>query len=57
MRRYAVRDDQWDSIKHLLPGRDGPGCAMSSARHANPGARNFLDARHPFVRRMDQFNG
>ena len=23
MRRYAVRDDQWDRIKHLLPGREG----------------------------------
>jgi transposase len=23
MRRYAVRDDQWDRIKDLLPGREG----------------------------------
>src|SRR4051812_11233846 len=23
MRRYALRDDQWDRIKYLLPGRDG----------------------------------
>ena len=23
MRRYALRDDQWDRIKDLLPGRDG----------------------------------
>ena len=23
MRRYALRDDQWDRIKGLLPGRDG----------------------------------
>ena len=22
-RRYALRDDQWDRIKDLLPGRDG----------------------------------
>ena len=22
-RRYALRDDQWDHIKDLLPGRDG----------------------------------
>src|SRR5215472_17369597 len=23
MRRYALRDDQWEKIKDLLPGRDG----------------------------------
>ena len=23
MRRYALRDDQWDRIKHMLPGRPG----------------------------------
>ncbi len=23
MRRYAIRDDQWDRIKDLLPGREG----------------------------------
>ena len=23
MRRYALRDDQWERIKHLLPGRAG----------------------------------
>ena len=23
MRRYRIRDDQWDRIKDLLPGRDG----------------------------------
>ena len=23
MRRYALRDDQWDKIKHVLPGREG----------------------------------
>jgi transposase len=23
MRRYALRDDQWERIKHLLPGRPG----------------------------------
>ena len=23
MRRYALRDDQWDRIKHLLPGQPG----------------------------------
>lgn len=22
MRRYALRDDQWDQIKDLLPGRE-----------------------------------
>ena len=23
-RRYALRDDQWQRIEHLLPGRVGP---------------------------------
>jgi transposase len=23
MRRYAIRDDQWDRIKEFLPGREG----------------------------------
>ena len=23
MRRYGLRDDQWDRIKDLLPGREG----------------------------------
>ena len=23
MRRYALRDDQWEQISHLLPGREG----------------------------------
>jgi hypothetical protein len=23
MRRYAIRDDQWDRIKDFLPGREG----------------------------------
>ena len=23
MRRYALRDDQWERIKNLLPGREG----------------------------------
>ena len=23
MRRYGIRDDQWDRIKNLVPGRDG----------------------------------
>ena len=23
MRRYALRDDQWNRIKHTLPGREG----------------------------------
>ncbi len=23
MRRYGLRDDEWDRIKHLLPGREG----------------------------------
>src|SRR6187397_2428623 len=30
MRRYALRDDQWDRIKDLLPGREG--CVGVTAR-------------------------
>ena len=29
-KRYALRDDQWARIEHLLPGR--PGCAGATAR-------------------------
>jgi hypothetical protein len=28
MRRYGLRDDQWDRIKDLLPGREGHGEAL-----------------------------
>jgi transposase len=24
MRRYALRDEQWERIQNLLPGREGP---------------------------------
>ena len=27
MRRYALRDDQWDRIQDILPGREGHGAA------------------------------
>jgi transposase len=30
MRRYALRDDQWERIKHFLPGRVGPGGATAA---------------------------
>ena len=30
MRRYALRDDQWERIKDLLPGRKG--CAGCTAK-------------------------
>jgi transposase len=30
MRRYALRDDQWERIKDLLPGR--PGCVGVTAK-------------------------
>jgi transposase len=29
MRRYALRDDQWERIKEILPGRDGHVGVMS----------------------------
>lgn len=38
MRRYAVRDDQWDRIKDLLPGREG----TRGVRAKNN--RGFVDA-------------
>ncbi len=30
MRRYGLRDDQWDQIKNLLPGRPGTVCVTAS---------------------------
>ena len=33
MRRYALRDDQWDRIKEILPGRE----AMLAARRRTIG--------------------
>ena len=33
MRRYALRDDQWDRIKNLLPGRkESVGCTAKDNR-------------------------
>ena len=33
VRRYALRDDQWEKIKDLLPGRDGyVGCTAKNNR-------------------------
>ena len=33
MRRYALRDDQWEKVKDLLPGRDGyVGCTAKDNR-------------------------
>lgn len=33
MKRYALRDDQWERIKDLLPGRRGSvGCAAKDNR-------------------------
>ncbi len=38
MRRYGLRDDQWERIEHLLPGKEGdPGATDKTAR-------NFLGA-------------
>jgi hypothetical protein len=33
MRRYALRDDQWDRIKDFLPGREGHVGGRYSLRH------------------------
>jgi transposase len=38
MNRYALRDDQWERIKHLLPGK--PGDAAVTARDN----RRFVEA-------------
>lgn len=55
MRRYALRDDQWDRIKDFLPGREGHvgGTAAGTARtpvvfmtaRANPRGGAFSLAR------------
>ena len=40
MRRYALRDDQWDRIKDILPGREG--------HVGGTAASNRLSASKPF---------
>jgi transposase len=47
MRRYALRDDQWERIKDLLPGREG---------HVGVTARNnrLRRIRHRHVARIDR---
>lgn len=32
-RRYALRDDQWERIEHLLPGRPDYDRVLYQARH------------------------
>ena len=41
MRRYALRDDQWDRIQDFLPGREGHG--------GRPGGRQPIVRRSGFV--------
>ena len=38
MNRYALRDDQWERIKHLLPGKPGD---VGVTAHDN---RRFVEA-------------
>ena len=40
MRRYALRDDQWDRIKDILPGREG---------HVGGTARTIACSSKPFL--------
>ena len=46
MRRYALRDDQWDRIKDILPGREGHvgGTAADNRRSSKPFCSGFAPA-------------
>ena len=46
MRRYALRDDQWDRIKDILPGREGHvgGTAADDRRSSKPFSSGFAPA-------------
>ena len=52
MRRYALRDDQWDRIKDILPGREGHvgGRGDRAHRHADPDA--LAEGAHSLARRF-----
>ena len=34
-RRYALRDDQWERIKELLPGKEGDVGVTSNSQYEN----------------------
>ena len=40
MRRYALRDDQWDRIKDFLPGREGCKRRSNNPSLKRPGSRS-----------------
>jgi hypothetical protein len=52
MRRYALRDDQWDRIKNFLPGREGHvgGTAADNRTCARPSYT--LTTASPTVRQL-----
>jgi len=51
VRRYALRDDQWDRIKDILLGRRPSSCALTSIASA-PKKRRRTSHR-PIARRID----
>jgi hypothetical protein len=47
MRRYALRDDQWDRIKDLLPGREcHVGVTARDNRLLNTKANHLNSTKH-----------
>ncbi len=59
MRRYALRDDQWDRIKDFLPGREGHvgGTAADNRLCAGGSLRSPLgDSREIWLRRQSYYD-
>src|SRR6185312_7040577 len=51
MRRYGLRDDQWDRIKDLLPGREGSvGVTRTRQPPLRPGGSLSLPCWHSVAR-------
>ncbi len=47
MRRYGLRDDQWDRIKDFLPGREGHSRETFSPAFTSPALSSFLTEHRP----------
>ncbi|MEM9121587.1 MAG: phytanoyl-CoA dioxygenase family protein, partial [Cyanobacteria bacterium P01_F01_bin.56] len=51
-RRYALRDDQWDRMQDLLPGRAGSVFMLNGMTEENGGTR-IVPGSHRFGRHPD----
>ena len=50
MRRYALRDDQWDRIQDILPGREGHVGGTAADNRLLVEAVSQVSRRHPLAR-------